>query len=69
MEDLRKSNNTIKTLINTIESQKQTHDALINRIVNMKEALRLADAALSGANMDMKVVQNKIKEALGNENS
>lgn len=40
------------------------YDAL--RAVNgeLLEALELADAALSGANMDMKVVERKVKDAI-----
>jgi hypothetical protein len=35
------------------------------RIEELEEALRLADAALSGANMNMDVVQKKVSAALG----
>jgi len=37
----------------------------INRIEALEEALRLADAALGGANMNMDVVQKKVRAALG----
>lgn len=33
-------------------------------IARLREALELADAALSGANMDMTVVECKVKQAL-----
>jgi len=35
-----------------------------DRIEELTEALRLADAALSGANMNMKVVWKKVRAAL-----
>lgn len=38
------------------------------RIAELEEALRLADAALSGANMNMKVVEKKVRAALGEQN-
>jgi hypothetical protein len=37
------------------------------RIKELKEALRLADAALGGANMNMPVIERKIKSALSRE--
>jgi len=40
-------------------------DDLADRIEVLEEALRLADAALSGANMNMDVVQKKVSAALG----
>lgn len=36
-----------------------------DEIDRLREALRLADAALSGANMNMNVVEKKIRIALG----
>ena len=33
----------------------------------LREALELADGALSGANMNMKVVERKVRAALGEE--
>jgi hypothetical protein len=39
--------------------------AAADRIEELEEALRLADAALSGANMNMNVVQKKVRAALG----
>jgi hypothetical protein len=36
-----------------------------SRIEYLEEALRLADAALRGANMNMNVVQKKVSAALG----
>jgi len=42
-------------------SNKRVLDGRIEKLV---EALRLADAALSGANMNMKIVEKKIRKAL-----
>lgn len=39
-------------------------DEAADRIEQLEEALHLADAALSGANMNMKVVEKKVKAAL-----
>jgi hypothetical protein len=36
-----------------------------DRIEQLEEALQLADAALRGANMNMNVVQKKVRAALG----
>lgn len=36
---------------------------------NLLEALELADAVLSGANMDMKVVERKVKAAIAKARS
>lgn len=38
-----------------------------DEIERLREALALADAALSGANMNMKVVEKKIRAALAKE--
>lgn len=38
--------------------------ALCSAAPELLEALELADAALSGANMDMKVVERKVKAAI-----
>ena len=40
------------------------YDALKAVMGELLEALELADAALSGANMDMKVVERKVKDAI-----
>ena len=40
------------------------YDALKDVNADLLEALELADAALSGANMDMKVVERKVKGAI-----
>lgn len=40
------------------------YDALNAVNAELLEALELADAALSGANMNMKVVERKVKEAI-----
>ena len=40
------------------------YDALKDVNGELLEALELADAALSGANMDMKVVERKVKAAI-----
>ena len=37
----------------------------VDRIKELETALQLADAALSGANMNMDVVQKKVRAALG----
>jgi hypothetical protein len=45
----------------------ETHELLnaaADRIEQLEEALRLADAALSGANMNMKIVEKKVRKAL-----
>ena len=43
-------------------------DVAADRIEALEEALRLADAALSGANMNMKVVEKKVRAALEGKN-
>ena len=40
-------------------------EALSAEIERLREALELADAALRGANMNMNVVQRKVRAALG----
>ena len=42
-------------------------ERLLAEIERLREALALADAALSGANMNMKVVEKKIRAALEGE--
>ena len=42
-------------------------ERLLAEIEGLREALALADAALSGANMNMKVVEKKIRAALEGE--
>ena len=37
----------------------------VTEVERLREALELADAALRGANMNMNVVQRKIRTALG----
>jgi hypothetical protein len=39
-------------------------DEANREIARLREALQLADAALSGANMNMNVVERKVKAAL-----
>jgi len=40
-------------------------NAAADRIEELEAALRLADAALSGANMNMGVVEKKVRAAIG----
>ena len=47
-----------------VDKTKWVMETAINRIEKLVEALRLADAALSGANMNMKIVEKKIRKAL-----
>jgi hypothetical protein len=46
------------------DGQLMMRRAAADRIEELKEALRLADAALSGANMNMGVVEKKVRAAL-----
>ena len=41
-----------------------TYREAADRIEKLEAALRLADAALSGANMNMKIVEKKVRKAL-----
>ena len=46
---------------------KNGRDSMKDEIDRLREALALADAALSGANMNMRVVEKKIRAALEGE--
>ena len=46
---------------------KNGRDSMKDEIERLREALALADAALSGANMNMRVVEKKIRAALEGE--
>ena len=46
---------------------KNGRDSMKDEIDRLREALALADAALSGANMNMRVVEKKIRAALAGE--
>jgi hypothetical protein len=46
---------------------KNGRDSMKAEIERLREALALADAALSGANMNMRVVEKKIRAALEGE--
>ena len=48
----------------TETSERNVMHEAADRIEQLEEALHLADAALSGANMNMKVVEKKVKAAL-----
>ena len=48
---------------------KNGRDSMKDEIDRLREALALADAALSGANMNMRVVEKKICAALEGEAS
>lgn len=47
-----------------IEELEAERDALAEKLAKALEALGLADAALSGANMNMRVVERKVKAAI-----
>ena len=53
----------VKRLRHGTAGDKERHNAA-DRIEKLEEALRLADAALSGANMNMKIVEKKVRKAL-----
>ena len=49
------------------DSEETWLTAAADEIERLREALRLADAALRGSNMNMKVVEKKVLAALGKE--
>jgi hypothetical protein len=54
----------LRDLVSDDDTENLTWEAA-DRIEALEEALKLADAALSGANMNMNVVQKKVRAALG----
>lgn len=52
---------------NEIERLRAERDAARAEAARLREALRLADAALSGAHMNMSAVEKKVRAALAKE--
>lgn len=50
-----------------VELQQTDRDALVSAIRELREALELADCLLSGANMNKRLVERKVRAALGKE--
>jgi hypothetical protein len=59
---LEAERNLERSIFNTALRRAQAAEAERDRL---RDALRLADAALSGANMNMTVVEKKVRAALG----